>query len=119
MAVVVFAPAFFLVKGRKTAKTNEVQRTISFKTADGAEDTLIGPEATLADMLAYPTQGGGVINMVSDAFTVLDDAPMNEHQLAEALDRYTNPNHPEYDAEFHAKVVSMDKHRELRQLPKV
>lgn len=57
--------------------------------------------------------------MVSDAFTVLDDAPMNEHQLAEALDRYTNPNHPEYDAEFHAKVVSMDKHRELRQLPKV
>jgi hypothetical protein len=32
----------------------------------------------------------------------------DEHELAVSLDNYTDPNHPEYDAEFDAKI------RELR-----
>ncbi len=27
-----------------------------------------------------------------------------EHELAEALDRYTDPNYPEYDAKFDAEI---------------
>ncbi len=30
--------------------------------------------------------------------------PEKEQELAEALDRYTNPMSPEYDADFHAEV---------------
>ena len=33
--------------------------------------------------------------------------PEREQELAQALENYTNPNHPEYDAEFDKKIRSI------------
>ncbi|HEX8324735.1 MAG TPA: hypothetical protein VF595_12580 [Tepidisphaeraceae bacterium] len=33
--------------------------------------------------------------------------PEREHELAVALESYTNPNHPEYDPEFDAQIRAL------------
>ncbi len=36
--------------------------------------------------------------------------PQQEHQLAEALDRFTNPTHAEYDPVFDAEIRKIAPH---------
>lgn len=39
-----------------------------------------------------------------------DRPKSREDELAEALEAYTDPNHPEYDADFHAKIRERQPH---------
>lgn len=76
---------------------------VTITTADGEIIQMEGPGGESFNELRAEMEacGATIVNVVPAG-------EPTEAELAEALDRYTDPNHPDYDPEFHAQVFALE-----------